>query len=95
MVATEERKIAAREKAAHSSSSSSQTPSNPQPKGKEAKDAILKDSKSAGKDIDYRKAEALEAKNMQRQTETESAARGENGHAGAVVGDGVVVSDRG
>ena len=74
MVATEERKIAARDKAVHQQEEAdrAKAPSNKpgptQAKGKENKDKIVRETKSAGK-IDRKEAEAVEAKNQQRQSE--------------------------
>lgn len=58
MVATEERKIAARKAAGQEENSSS----NKQPKHKDVKDKMVHESKSAGK-VDYHEAEETEKKN--------------------------------
>lgn len=55
MVATEERKIAARNAAVKEEEGSKRGPT--QAKGKAAKDAIVHESKSAGKIADHTKAE--------------------------------------
>jgi hypothetical protein len=70
MVATEERKIAARKKA----EDTHQERSKPSSTEKETKNNILKGSKSAGK-IDYKEAEAVEAKNQQKQKDRREAAK--------------------
>jgi hypothetical protein len=70
MVATEERKMAARKKA----EDTHQERSKPSSTEKETKNNILKGSKSAGK-IDYKEAEATEAKNQQKQKDRREAAK--------------------
>jgi len=73
MVATEERKMAARKSAAdkeHKTDSSS----NKQPKHKDAKDRMVHESKSAGK-VDYKEAEETEKKNQETQAQRQKDAR--------------------
>jgi hypothetical protein len=76
MVAAEERKIASRRAAIHS-----------QGKGKENKDKIVSEPKSAGK-VDYAEAEEIERRNRERQEEKQTDARKE------AVQDGAKVKDR-
>jgi hypothetical protein len=70
MVATEERKIAARKNA----EDTHQERSKPSSTEKETKNKILHSSKSAGK-IDFKEAEAIEAKNQQTQNDRREAAK--------------------
>lgn len=78
MVATEERKMAARKTAAHEEheehSTSPSAASNKQPKHKDAKDKMVHESKSAGK-VDYEEAEATEKKNQEVQAQRQKDAR--------------------
>ncbi|PBP20287.1 hypothetical protein BUE80_DR008993 [Diplocarpon rosae] len=86
MVEAEERKIAARKEAAGHAARDNPPPK--QAKGKENKDKISRESKSAGK-VDYAEAEAKEKKNQERQAEKEADARK------SATADGVKVKDRG
>jgi len=91
MVATEERKIESRKKAAREQEAADKANNkhgNVQAKGKENKDRIVSESKSAGK-VDYKEAEETEAKNQQRQREKETDARKD------ATQDDVQVKDRG
>ena len=68
MVAAEERKIESRKKAVREQEAADKANNkhgNVQAKGKENKDRIVSESKSAGK-VDYKEAEATEAKNQER-----------------------------
>jgi len=102
MVATEERKIAARRNAAHHEAEEHETekkgdsppgytPSSkpdPKSKGKANKDRIVSESKSAGS-VDHAEAAKIEEKNMKRQNEKEGAAKT------SAAADGAKVKDRG
>jgi len=70
MVAAEERKMAARKKADETYNERTK----PSPTEKETKHNIVKESKSAGK-INYKEAEAVEAKNQKKQKERREGAR--------------------
>jgi len=91
MVATEERKIESRKKAVREQEAADKANNmygNVQAKGKENKDRIVSESKSAGK-VDYKEAETIEAKNQERQREKQTDARKE------ATQDGVQITDRG
>jgi hypothetical protein len=86
MVDAEERRMKERKAAAHKSSKDpyyenreKHLVSDKTPKGTETKHKIAAEMKSAGK-VDYKEAEEKERKNMERQTELETANRKDGRH---------------